>query len=296
MYSYIAYGLRIGSEIAFPNLVAGRGDKFDVLVRFGEIGSRPNETETLSADKCFRTNNTEICRVFDDTGTIVIRDGREIIVEPVADAEVRAIRSTILGPVFGALLDQRGQFVLHASAVAIEGTALAFVGAAGRGKSTLALACYAQGHCFIADDVTPLNIKESTTEAIPSYPQINVSPEALDALSYDPMTFEKVEPGYEKRAFPVTNRFSDQPLRLGYIFVLLEGHKNVSESLRPREALSELLANSNYYLTLTKQGAVEHLRQCGMLVNHITIHRVKIHPSLQELPDVVQLIEDELEK
>jgi hypothetical protein len=45
-----------------------------------------------------------------------------------------------------------GKLVFHASAVLIEGKAVAFVGVSGRGKSTLAAAFAAKGYPFLADD------------------------------------------------------------------------------------------------------------------------------------------------
>ena len=53
-------------------------------------------------------------------------------------------------------LNLRGESILHASAVALEGRALAFIGASGMGKSTLATLLCAHGATLITDDALRL--------------------------------------------------------------------------------------------------------------------------------------------
>ncbi len=53
-------------------------------------------------------------------------------------------------------LNLRGESVLHASAVAVDGRALAFIGASGMGKSTLATLLCAHGATLITDDALRL--------------------------------------------------------------------------------------------------------------------------------------------
>ncbi|MEQ2008268.1 MAG: hypothetical protein ABMA26_15850 [Limisphaerales bacterium] len=54
------------------------------------------------------------------------------------------------------LLSLRGEPVLHASAVAVDGEALAFIGASGMGKSTLATLLCSAGASLVTDDVLRL--------------------------------------------------------------------------------------------------------------------------------------------
>src|SRR5882724_4639290 len=63
-----------------------------------------------------------------EVGTFLVRDGVEILVDAVPGVPDGIVRLYLLGPVFAALLRQRGLLVLHASAVAIGGEAVGFLG------------------------------------------------------------------------------------------------------------------------------------------------------------------------
>jgi hypothetical protein len=63
------------------------------------------------------------------------------------------------GTVMSFLLALRGLLVLHGSAVVLDdGSALAFIGRSGTGKSTLAALCCAVGAPLVTDDVLPLDL------------------------------------------------------------------------------------------------------------------------------------------
>jgi hypothetical protein len=100
-----------------------------------------------------------------DTGTgfrLRFRDcGEFVISADLTDVQVRRARTEraswlpvlTAGTTSAFLLTLRGHTVLHASAVAIKGSALAFVGQSGRGKSTLATVLCLDGAQVVTDDV-----------------------------------------------------------------------------------------------------------------------------------------------
>ena len=79
--------------------------------------------------------------------TFLIRGGREIVIDAAPGVEQRLIRLFLLGPALALLLHQRRFLVLHASAVMIDGAAVAFVAEKGMGKSTLAAALHLARAC-----------------------------------------------------------------------------------------------------------------------------------------------------
>lgn len=69
---------------------------------------------------------------------------------------------------FAALL--RGLEIFHASAVVLDGRAVAFVGPSGAGKTSVALECRRRGAEFLADDVLALEPGEHCLLAQPGTP------------------------------------------------------------------------------------------------------------------------------
>ena len=80
----------------------------------------------------------------------------------VPDAE---IRTCLFGPIIGFALHLRGTPCLHASAVVVDGRAVAFLGHSGAGKSTTAASFVHRGYRALTDDVLALD--EITREGNP---------------------------------------------------------------------------------------------------------------------------------
>ncbi|MGB3637574.1 MAG: serine kinase, partial [Rivularia sp. (in: cyanobacteria)] len=155
MYCYTAYGLGIHSELPLPELLLNHEANKDVLIKLQKLKNSPLKTD--SVEHCFQLTPEGMYIFWENIGTILIREGKEIIIDSVLEAEESRIRLFILGAAIGVILHQRGFLVLHASAVVMNGNAVAFVGDKGRGKSTMAAALNARGHNLIGDDVIALD-------------------------------------------------------------------------------------------------------------------------------------------
>lgn len=82
---------------------------------------------------------------------------RAVTVRPVATTDLEYASVLATGTLLSFLLSLRGHTVLHASAVQVGNQALAFVGASGMGKSTMAALVCAEGGELITDDVLRLD-------------------------------------------------------------------------------------------------------------------------------------------
>ena len=130
---YSAYGLTISSEFPLPELLPCVGpSKPQIFIRKGRLPStRRGVGNSLRATA--RTADF----FWKGESAIRVSNGEEITVDTFPGADEKAVRLSILGPAFFQLLVQKKFFVLHASAVNVNGKAVAFVGGSGAGKSTL---------------------------------------------------------------------------------------------------------------------------------------------------------------
>ena len=161
--TYLQCGLRMRSEIEL-HLPLAPGEGADVEVRWGPDihgSSEPPPGELIAAfgsgeDRWYTATATgsEYLVRFRDCGEFVISgDLSAVQVRRDPAGRVEMLPILMAGTVSALLLTLRGQTVLHASAVAVDGAAIAFVGQSGRGKSTLATLMCLDGADLVTDDV-----------------------------------------------------------------------------------------------------------------------------------------------
>lgn len=289
-YSYSAYGLSIHSPLALPELVAG-GEAADVIIRLGRVSCPP--LETTDSKGWLKTAGEEVGFFHEEVGAFLVRGGAEILVDPVPGVEEHVLRLFILGMGLGLLLRQRGHLVLHASAVEIEGSATAFLGWKGIGKSTMAAALYERGHGIVTDDVLALDFGGAKSLVVlPAFPQLKLWPEAAAAVGNVPDALPRLGLRLEKRSRRAERRFPQKPLPLKCIYVLATGPAPGIEPLQPRDAFVELVGQSYLVRSLRSTSAASlHFRQCTQLVNCVSIRLLKTNRSLAALPDLAQMVE-----
>jgi hypothetical protein len=289
--SYLAYGLGIQSALSLPELVPGKAG--DVVIRLGKVDRLP--PEAISAGVYSEATTREVYLFWEEVGAFLVRRGHEIIVEPAPGIEERALRLMVLGPALGVLLHQRGRLVLHASAVAIDGGAVAFLGGPGWGKSTTAAALHAQGHGIVADDVTAVRLDTDCPTVSPGFPQLKLWPEAaISSLGDDLQTLPRLHPELDKRARHVARAFPSATLPLRRIYVLAEGESQGIEPLQSQEALVELIRHSYVSALLQAAKASSHFLQCSSVVETVPIRCLRRPRSLPDLPVLARLVEEDL--
>ena len=243
---YAMAGLKISSEIELVELipsVSQVGDP-DVHIRRRDVAVLP-DCAAFDGTPVFEPTAAGARLVVPDLAAVVIRDdGSGIDVDVHPDADAILLSHLLVDHAIPRLLVTRRETVLHATCVAEQDMAIAFLGATGTGKSTMALGFCADGAVLVADDCLVVRPNGHGAMALASYPSGRLRDDSAGALfATSSALFAEAASG--KRRVSMVG--APGPIPLGLI-VALDRHaacdKPVSETLRPSAALWALAGHS----------------------------------------------------
>ena len=291
---YTAYNLYIDSEVSLPELIdcPDKDKKPDILVREAAIGRSGEASE--SRKQGIWTEGENVYFHWDSAGTFSLRGEKEIIIDRNPGVTDEAVRLPLLGCILGVLLHKRGYFTLHASAVVIDGHAVAFIGDKGAGKSTLAAAIHDRGHSVMVDDVLALTIGEDgSVVALPGFPQYKLWPASVEALGRKPADLARLHPELEKRALRPRSGVQETALPLKQIYVLDEADEPEIARLSLRDAYMNVFRHQYAPRFLGQTGEdIRLFKQCQALTRHIPVYRLSRPKEFSRLPEVLALLEN----
>jgi hypothetical protein len=300
MHAYQAYGFQIHSDLVLPELQPSESAQPDVTIQIRstrDFKSEPNCPETD-----FQSTAEGVQIFWKHIGQFSVQQGQQVCIDRPPEVEDRVIRLPLLGAVMAMLLMQRGFLVLHASAIEIDGRAVAFVGQKGQGKSTMAATLYQRGHRLLSDDVVAVDLSDpNQAYVVPGFPQFKLWPDAVSGcLQEDPTELPQVHGLLEKRSRLAFDRFSTQPIPLDTLYVLESGDDLAIKALTPQVAISELITHSyaaRFGKDLVRGDiATTHFRHCMSLAQQVPILGLERPRDLQRILDVACLVEQALVK
>ena len=189
--TYSLFGLTLRSDVPLPcpeggsppegahvELVESTGDQLEELC----IGA-PASIEDDGFWRCMlHHNGAASVRWKDHFEFVVSGDGRRVLWRRLVAVPDEVLFTYLLGQVLSFCLLLRGLEPLHAAGVMVNGSAIAFLGDSGEGKSTLAAALVERGHRLLTDDVLVVQFDGSRALAHPSLARIKLTPESADAV------------------------------------------------------------------------------------------------------------------
>lgn len=286
MTRYECYGLAIDSELLLPELPPRDAATAAVTIRFAEL---PLDLFDDANVRYKPLSAREIYVFFRNVGTALVRGGEEVLLQAAPGVDEVTLRLFVLQQVIGVVLLQRGLFVLHASAAAIDGKAFAFAGESGQGKSTLAAALNERGGAILTDDVFAIDL------ANPKQPMARAGLTQLKLTEEGRRTFSPVadqqigEKAKRLCAMGAPQRIEAVPLAA--VYILATGKDLRREAIPPARAAVELVRHTYGFRLLPHIGLAEsHFRQAAALVSNVPIYRLTRPRDLSRLAETLRLI------
>jgi hypothetical protein len=291
---YCVSGLSVASEINLPGLITGTpGRATQVTIGRGQV---PNELPQPGASgPTWQISGREFLLRVPGIARFLLRNGEEIVFTPETEASVADIPIFILGTVFGILLHQREQIVLHASAVRVNDKAVLFCGPTGAGKSTLAAALDRHGYSLITDDFCTISVDGSGAPLVhPDGRQLKLWAQAIDRLDLVQQRGERVRQSIEKFYVEPREVFT-KPLPLGTVYVLREARPPHAAGIaRPNVVDAALALQRNAYrpLLVRRMGQrVNYFRAATTIANFAGIFCLTRPLDFAKMPDVIGWLE-----
>ena len=296
LHHYSAFNLGIRSSLLLPELpkIISAELKKDITIQVEPVENSISNNN-FDPEYSYSITKTKARLHFPQIGTFIMENGREMTIFPLPNIEERLIRLPLLGAALAILLYQRGKFVLHASAVSIDGEVVIFVGNKGHGKSTMASMLCSRGHQLLSDDTVVIDFNKANRHTVlPGFPQFKLYPDAVIATSKDdPEKLEEIGSNLMKRSRRAEN-FCEHSLPLRAIYVLSEGTEVRISQLAPQEIIKYLIANTymaRFISDWLRGIAATNLQHCTTIANQIPVYMLERPRDLSTLEDVALAVE-----
>jgi hypothetical protein len=212
---------------------------------------------------------------------------RAIVCSPRVGVPARTVRHLLLDQVLPAILASRGRVVLHASAVAVNGRAIGFIGPAGAGKSTLAAALARRGAPTLTDDALVIDVRKRQVMATPAYPGLRLWPESRALLgAWGTVRRARVAHyNTKERWFGARLPFDARVRPLDALYVLARGRRVGVRPLSPQQAMMALVRFS-MLLDATDRAAVRRgFELASAVVERVPVLRITVPRGARALAE-----------
>lgn len=288
MHAYSAYGLQILSDVelqGFPPAVDAVAEQ--VTIHRGDV---PEEPEDGGNDW-----GNHLHGFAPGIMRFRVDGGHTITYDPLPEADPLFMRTILGGELLAVLLRQRGLLALHASSVSMDGSAIAFVGDSGWGKSTLSTYFTRHGFSLISDDVTCLHVQDNRVDVRPGPASVRLRQDAGRHLVDEYEQLPQVHGETTKRLYVNETREQSQSLPLTAIFLLENTFREEDAILQPRAAhaaVSLLAHTRGNRLLASPEFRTSHLSLCSRLTRSVPVFVLQRRRGLSCLADQFRLVSE----
>lgn len=231
----------------------------------------------------------------DGTKFVIDQAGSKVWASWASESTFEDTLTYLLGPVLGFVLRVRGLTCLHASAVAIDGVAIALAGPAGAGKSTAAAQFAGMGYPVLSDDVATLEQAGDSFVVQPSPARLRLWPSSVEHLYGRADALPRLTASWDKRYLDLRTRdrcFQSTPLPLAAIFVLSNSQApgEAIEEIPRSAAMMQLLANVYVSYLLDDSFRERDFVRIAKVVNTVPVRRVNLRHDFAALEQICHSI------
>jgi hypothetical protein len=292
-HRFFAYGLRWASDIPLPDFCKDDTEApADVEVRLGDVPERLNDAVDCGV-LCSARPGEHLLDV-PGVARYWTQDGRRITVQPAPGAADDAVSAVLSAVPIAALLHQRGALVLHASAVEVDGGAVAIAGSSAVGKSAMAAVLMRRDHKVITDDLCVITFGPAGALVHPGPQVLHVWRDVCKHLSLPRAEMRPVRAALEKYALELGECRIDSALPLRAVYVIHTSKLEPWRIAAPEKLrVTEILSNQSVGLESVRAmgGAAAHLMTAAQIARRVPV-RIVTRPaqgdSFQEAADHLQ--------
>lgn len=209
------------------------------------------------------------------------------------------VRHLLLDQVIPRVVGYRGHIVLHASAVRIDGVAIAFLGETGWGKSTLATSFHMNGYPLLTDDSLLIDQQGKDIIGLPGYVGARLWQDSFEAFADELQPLHELAQYSSKKRLNLheNSKADNYKLPIKAIFILgmpnqlsNEGKIRITEIIGARKIIE--LVKHTFTLDVTdKDRTTDIFRKIGVLatseVPKFNLHYPHDHKLLARIRDMV---------
>jgi hypothetical protein len=285
------------TELLLPELplVTPAEDERQVIVRLGATPAALSAP--LATTESYEANDSEFLLRLPGIATYYVHDGAEIVVNKDAGAPDLDVRSYLMGNLFAVLCHQRGLLPLHASAVATSRGAVAFLGASGAGKSSIAAFLARRSHRILADDICLVDPAAPRDQRVlPVAPWLKLWSATLDAMGESSQGLSRIFSDDEKYRYVLHEHEAPTPLAELILLQRAEDQAETSfEPLAPVHALHAVLDLTYQSWLVRETGRIDrYFLRCGQALDGVRVTRMRRPWGFEAMDATLEALEAHL--
>lgn len=224
----------------------------------------------------------------------LICNGKEILIQPEADAKQGDVATFAFGSALGTLLYQRGILAYHGSAVRTSKGAVIFSGEKGAGKSTTAASLSTKGWEFMSDDVCAVHLEKDKPVLYPGLSSAKLASDSYSSIFTKAPEEDPVSPILNKYRVPFHTNRESSPVSAICILETTPG-KSYIEPVTGTERLSIVM--KHVYRPLMHQlveTPVQRYKQYTLLSSQVAVFRIFRSLDFLKMDELLQLLEEKV--